>query len=493
MNKILQALSRRPAAVAPSAAVSAIPVALLFAAMILLIVCDGAEAVQANASWLLLATSSVAVILTAATTRRPAKLLWMGLRKSAKQILPAFPLLFLIGALSTTWMLSGVVPMMVSEGVKLLHPTYFLVVTCAVCALVSVSTGSSWTTVATIGVAFIGIGRMLGFDEAWVAGAIISGAYFGDKVSPLSDTTVLAASSCGIDLFKHIRFLMLTSIPAMMAALGVFAAVGILSPAEPVAAPGHLAEALREAFVLTPWVFVIPAITAAMILARCNSLVTLGVSALAGLIGVWVLQPAVASSLLEEGGNLAAASFKMLLSGHEMQLADSDAARLVATGGIAGMLPTVQLILCAMVLGGVMIGTGMLASLTQSITGLLRRPRSVVGATVASGLFLNGCTGDQYLSIIIGGNIYRSTYRRHDLADEMLSRSLEDSVSVTSVLIPWNSCGVTQSSVLGVATLAYLPCCVFNLLSPVLSVAYAWVGFKIRRRRPRLEVAAALQ
>lgn len=478
----------------PSAIVSAIPIAMLFVAMLALILLRGAWAVQENAAWLLLMASLVAYLLSFATTRRPGRLLKLGMVKSARQILPAFPLLLLIGLLSTTWMLSGVVPLMVSFGVSILHPTFFLVIACVVCAAVSVATGSSWTTVATLGVAFIGIGRVMGFSEAWIAGAIISGAYFGDKVSPLSDTTVLAASSCGLDLFRHIRFLMLTSIPAMVVALVVYGVVGVASSREAVAPPSHIVDALESMFNLSPWLLVIPALTALMILLRFNSNVTLSVGAAAGLAGIWIFQPAVVDALNPSGGFMSGllATAEMLLGGFSLDFADASVGELVSTSGIKGMLPTVALVACSMVLGGAMIGTGMLQSLTRSFTHLLRRPRSLVGATVASGLFLNGCTGDQYLSIIIGGNIYRATYRRNDLADEMLSRSLEDSVSVTSVLIPWNSCGVTQSTVLGVATLAYLPCCVFNLMSPVLSVLYSWVGFKIRHREPRTECKVAV-
>lgn len=463
---------------------AAIPAIALLATLIATIVFAGASAVQDASPWFLLCVSGLALLLTRLTTRRPTRLLRLGMLRSFAQIGPAFPLLVLIGALSATWMLSGVVPFLIHAGVGALSPSIFLVVCCAVCALVSVMTGSSWTTIATIGVAFIGIGRVMGFSDAWVAGAIISGAYFGDKVSPLSDTTVLAASSCGIDLFRHIRFMMFTSGPAMIIALAVFGAVGLFFT--PQATPGAttaIQSALETTFNLSPWVMAIPALTLALIALRVNSLITLTVGALAGLAGIWVFQPGIVAQLTASASPVEAA-LGVLASGAEPTTGNPTLDPLIATAGIEGMFATILLVGCAMIFGGVMIGTGMLQTLTRSFTRMLRRPRSLVGATVASGLFLNSCTGDQYLSIIMGGNVYRSTYRRHGLADEMLSRSLEDSISVTSVLIPWNSCGVTQASVLGVATLTYLPCCIFNLMSPVLSVLFAWVGFKIRRREP---------
>lgn len=475
----------------PTLAVAAIPVGLLLVSMIVMIAVSGASSVQTYSPWLLLGTALTAFLLTRFTTSRSMRLIALGLAKSARQILPAIPLLALIGMLSTTWMLSGVVPYLINAGIGMLDPSWFLVVTCGVCALVSVLSGSSWTTIATIGVAFIGIGRVMGVSEAWVAGAIISGAYFGDKVSPLSDTTVLAASSCGISMFRHIRFTMLTTVPAMLIALAVFAVAGFLS--KPLAGGPEGADicaALKSTFSLTPWVMVIPALTVMLLVLRVPTLITLTVGAVAGLVGIWVFQPEIAAEIAGGAGWFVtalgiAASGAELSTGHE--LLDS----LVETSGIAGMFSTMLLVVSAMIFGGIMIGTGMLGRLTRSFTRMLRRPGSLVGATVASGLFLNSCTGDQYLSIIIGGNIYRSSYRRHNLADEMLSRTLEDSVSVTSPLIPWNSCGMTQAAVLGVATPIYLPFCIFNIMSPVLSVVYAWTGFMIRRRHSKCEDLAS--
>lgn len=389
-------------------------------------------------------------------------------------------MLVFIAMVSTTWMLSGVVPVLIDLGLRVLSPTFFLVVTCVVCAFVSVLTGSSWSTIATIGVAFMGIGNVMGFDNGWTAGAIISGAYFGDKVSPLSDTTVVASSACGVDLFKHIRYLMLTSIPAMGIALIVFFLAGLFSSHGASVGSSSVAASLAQTFTLTPWVLVIPAVTFLLIILRVPTLFVLGLSAMMGLAGIFMFQPGIVATLGIDGIiSGTEATLRLLWSETAFNTGDAAFDSLVSTSGVTGMLSTIFLVLCAMVFGAVMIGTGMIGTLTSALTKRLRERFTLVGSTVASGLFLNCTTADQYLSIIIGGNMYRNSYRRLGLEARLLSRTLEDSVSVTSVLIPWNSCGLTQSAVLGVSTLVYFPFCIFNYLSPLMSLLMAYTGFKI--------------
>ena len=456
----------------PSAARAILPVATLLAGIAAIVIFCGADAVSVFAPYALLGASAVAVgvaIWSGSLSRRG---LAAGRRRSASQVLPAVPMLFLIAMLATTWMMSGVVPALIDYGLCLLNPRWFLVTTCATCAVVSVLTGSSWSTIATIGVAFMGIGEAMGYGVGWVAGAIISGAYFGDKISPLSDTTVVASSTCGVDLLDHIRYLMITSVPAMLVALVVFGMRGLAaSDAMP---PGHTAEmiaGLETQFTITPYTLIIPAITGLLIILRVPTLITLAAGALLGGIGIFVFQPAIVTG--------AGAVIANLWSGFEASTGSASVDSLTSTGGILGMLPTIGLVLSAMVFGWLMIGTGMLDALGHAITSRLRRRTSIVGATVASGLAANSCTSDQYLSLIITGNMYRTVFRRARLEPRLLSRSIEDAVSVTSVLIPWNSCGLTQSTVLGVATLTYLPYCVFNYLSPLMSIAIAYTGFKI--------------
>lgn len=384
-------------------------------------------------------------------------------------------------------MLSGVVPALIDYGLELLDQRTFLMVACATCAVVSVVTGSSWTTIATIGVALMGVGSVMGYSVGWLAGAIISGAYFGDKVSPLSDTTVLAASTCGVPLMRHIRFLMLTSIPAMTIALLVYLIVGLTSNLTSAGHSQEMINAIRHSFNITPWVLIIPAITLSMIVFRFNTTWTLAIGSIAGLIGIWVFQPSIAAQLAA-GSSIPqhlSAAVSILATSTELATGNELLDPLVSTGGVEGMLPTVWLVLSAMLFGGAMIATGMLSRITHAITSRLRRGRSLIGATVGSGLFLNCCTGDQYLSIIIGGNVFKNTYRRRGLKPQSLSRTLEDSISVTSVLIPWNSCGVTQSTVLGVATIVYMPFCIFNIASPLMTLVMAWSGWRIHSPAPQ--------
>lgn len=477
----------------PSLLISILPVAALLGTLLLILCFSGADAISEYSTEALLGSAILAVTLAAMTGCLGRRGMIVEFRRSARQILPAVPMLIFIATVSTTWMLSGVVPTLIDYGISIINPTFFLMTTCVVCAGISVLTGSSWSTIATIGVAFMGIGTVMGFSAGWIAGAIISGAYFGDKVSALSDTTVVASSTCGVDLFDHIRYLMITAIPSMGIALIVFSMVGLFTHATPDATSADIIHHLEATFEISPKVLIIPVLTAVMIILRVPTLLTLALSSAMGLAGIFLFQPQLVAQLMETAGD----SGYMNLTGHILwsetslstgyELLDN----LVTTGGVTGMLPTVALVLCAMTFGTAMIGTGMLERITQAFTSRLRRRVPIVSATVGSGLILNSCTADQYLSIIIGGNMYRNLYRRYGMEPRLLSRTLEDSVSVTSVLIPWNSCGVTQSMVLGVPTLVYLPYCVFNYLSPLMSLAVAVTGFKIRRAVTSLTHAVA--
>lgn len=469
----------------PSVWLSAIPVVFLLAVLIMIMVFMGNDAISDYSHISLLISAMLAVTLALVSgCLQPTKLIG-GFKRSATQILPAVPLLLLIALISTTWMLSGVVPTLIDYGLQLLNPRFFLVTTCAVCALVSVLTGSSWTTIATIGVAFIGIGSLMGYNEAWIAGAIISGAYFGDKVSPLSDTTVIASSSCGVDLFDHIRYLMLTAVPAMTIALLSFLLMGFyLDPESSANSTGEIISALRANFDISLLTLIIPLVTGILIALKVKTLYTLLVGSAMGIAGIFIFQPSIAAELTGGAsagiGERIVSTLSILWSETNLHTGNETLDAFVSTGGITGMLPTVMLVICAMLFGGAMIGTGMLRVIARAVTSRLRRRTSIVASTVTGGLFLNSCTADQYLSLIIGGNMFGDVYARNNLEPRLLSRTLEDSVSVTSVLIPWNSCGVTQATVLGVATLSYLPFCIFNVLSPLMSLFMAWIGFKIK-------------
>ena len=464
----------------PSLVASLIPIFILIAGLVTIILTYGAGAVQDMSHYILLSAAAIAAAISMVLCRRPVRAMRIGLLKSAAQVLPTIPILLMIATVAATWMLSGVVPTLICYGLESLNPSAFLVTACAVCAVISVLSGSSWTTIATIGVAFMGIGSVWGYNPAWIAGAIISGAYFGDKVSPLSDTTVLASSTCDVNLFTHIRYLMWTSIPAMGVALTVFAIVGTTGNHNADQQSTMMLVHLHEMFNITPWCLLIPLATIGLIVLRLNTAVTLGLSSILGIVGIFLWQPSILASLSSSADitDVATAIVKLLVTETSLTTGDPTLDSLISTGG---MLPTIYLILSAMIFGGVLMGSGMLSRITHSITKRINSSRSTVTTTIATGLMLNGCTGDQYLSIILNGNLYRNLYRRNGLEPRLLSRSIEDSTSVTSVLIPWNSCGLTQSTVLGVATLSYLPYCIFNIASPLVSIATAWIGFRIRR------------
>lgn len=468
---------------------SCTPIVVLLLSITSIIIISGADTVQDYSYIILLVCAAIGCMIQFAKFKT-FRGIGTGITQSARQILPTVPILIAIGTLSASWMLSGVVPFLIHAGLQLLRPDLFLVATCLSCAIISVMTGSSWTTIATVGVAMFGVGNVMGYHPGWIAGAIISGAYFGDKVSPLSDTTVLASSSCGVPLFKHIRFLMNTSIPAFIFALLIFFIAGIYG--DTIDHSSHsvrMTAALENNFNLTPWVLAIPIFTFILIGLRVGTSTTMFISTAAGLAGMWLLQPHIVMQLCGDTTTLthkALSSIFSVLGPSALSTGDSLLDPLVATGGAFGMIPTIILVLSAMTFGGVMIGTGMLTEITHALTSRLSRPLPMVSTTVGSGLFLNACTGDQYLSIIVGGNVFSDAYKRIGLPAHHLSRTLEDSISVTSVLIPWNSCAVTQTAVLGVSTLIYLPFCFFNILSPVCTLVWAYAK---HRRFHKLSIA----
>lgn len=435
----------------------------------------GADAVLGFAPVMLLIASASSLILSVFTTRRPVKAFNAGIMTSARQIGPALPILLLIGTIAATWMLSGLVPTLISYGLSVISERMFLVTACAICAAISVLSGSSWTTIATIGVAFMGIGKVLGYSDGWIAGAIISGAYFGDKISPLSDTTVLASSSCNVPLFTHIRYLTYTTIPAMAIALAIFFFAGKSDSLDAQQSASQTISTLSGVFNLSPWLMVIPVITGAMIALRVNTLITLTASTFLGLAAIFIFQPDIIAQM---GDNGFFASVRILFSETSVRTGSEMLDQLVTTRGLLGMLSTVYLVVCAGIFGGTMLGTGMLRSLTSTFCRYVRSPRKIVGSTIFTGLFMNAVTADQFLSIVILGNLFKSAYKKARLQPRLLSRTVEDSVSVTSVLVPWGSCGVTQATVLGVPTLVYLPYCFFNWLTPVVSLAVVYLGIR---------------
>lgn len=385
-------------------------------------------------------------------------------------------------------MISGIVPTLIYYGIQIINPDYFLITSCVICAVVSVMTGSSWTTIATIGVALLGIGKALGFSDGWIAGAIISGAYFGDKISPLSDTTVLASSAARTPLFTHIRYMMYTTVPSILITLFIFLIAGLTNEGEGVQNVDAYLHGLDSTFYISGWLMIVPFITAFLIYKKVPSLVTLFASVVMASIMAVIFQKDLLLIISETGATDAWAVFKglfiTLYGSTNLDTGVEALNDLVSTGGMSGMMDTIWLILCAMCFGGAMSASGMLKSFLQAVFSKLMHSRfGLVSSTVLNGLFLNLATGDQYISIILTATMFREKYEEEGYESRLLSRSCEDSATVVSVLIPWNTCGMTQASVLGVATVVYFPYCFFNLISPIMSVVQALLGWKIKRNK----------
>ena len=468
----------------PSPWVSLIPLVVLTLLLYIVIRCFGGDAINGGSQIALLSATSVCVMLAIGIYRCRWSVLEEAIIDNIRASASAILILLLIGAIAGTWMISGVVPTLIYYGLQILHPSFFLVASCLICAVVSLMTGSSWTTIATIGVALMGIGEAMGFPEGWVAGAIISGAYFGDKISLLSDTTVLASSTVGVPIFTHIRYMLYTTVPSMLVALGVFTAAGLMLRHGADSQTGLYAEALRATFRISPWLLLVPLATGLLIVRKLPAIVTLFLAVVFACVAMLAAQPELVARVAGVGELDFLSGFKGVLMScfgpTSIATGTPQLDELVATRGMAGMLNTVWLIICAMCFGGVMTGSGMLRSLTAIFLRFVRRAFSAVASTVGAGIFFNLCTADQYISIILSGRLFRDLYARRGLEERLLSRSVEDSATVCSVLIPWNSCGMTQATVLGVSTFAYMPYCIFNIVSPLMSLLVAALGWKIK-------------
>ena len=414
-----------------------------------------------------------------------------GITRSVHSAMSAILILLVIGALIGTWMISGVVPGMVWLGLKLLSPEYFLFAAACVAAIVSLASGSSWSTVATVGVASLGVAKAMGVSEPWAAGAVVSGAYFGDKISPLSDTTNLAAAMADVPLFVHIRHMLWTTVPSMTIALGVYLAVGWSS--DPLVANDRTHEllmAIDEKFWLSPWLAVIPVTVFGLVLFRVHALAALLVGTLLGGLFAAGFQPDVVREIAKasgfEGSYLRQAySVVIETMANKVSLkSDNSLANELLNGkGMSGMLNTIWLIISAMSFGGVMESCGLLQRITNSLMQFARSTGSLIATTASSCLFLNLTASDQYLSIVVPGRMFRQAYADRGLAGKNLSRTLEDSGTVTSVLVPWNTCGAFQAVTLDVATLAFAPFCLFNWISPLMTILFGFLGIGFAKEK----------
>ena len=470
----------------PSPLLSFVPIAILVSMLAITIHLFGSDALGGGSQVCLLATTGVCALIGMAGFKRKWRHFEKAITHNITGVATALIMLLIIGALSGAWMVSGVVPTLIYYGIQIIHPSFFLVSTCLICCIVSVMTGSSWTTIATIGIALMGIGEAQGFSTGWIAGAIISGSYFGDKVSPLSDTTVLAASVTGSPIFSHIRYLLFTTIPSLIITLVIFTIAGL---SHEVTSTGHIAEftqALGDKFNITGWLMIVPIATGVMIAKKVPSLITLFVSTTIAAILAAFFQPDLLVEVAGDAGNHTLTMIKGIMSilfgSTSLDTGNAQINELIATRGMSGMMDTIWLIICAMCFGGAMSAGGMLESITKMFTRFIRGRVSMVSSTVASGLFLNICTADQYISIILTGNMFRDIYDENGYEGRLLGRTVEDDVTVTSPLIPWNTCGMTQATILNVPTMTYLPYCFFNLISPLMSILVAATGYSIVRK-----------
>ena len=472
----------------PSAFVSTIPLLLLIVLLSAVISVFGSDALGGASQIALITATAVTICLSMGLYKTPWKKFEEAFEENVKGTTVSFLILLIIGALAGSWMVSGVVPTLIYYGIQIINPNVFLVCACLICAVVSVMTGSSWTTIATIGIALMGIGKAQGFSDGWIAGAIISGAYFGDKISPLSDTTVLASSSSNTELFTHIKYMLFTTVPTITVALFIFLLAGFFMGDSVISDVTAYTRGLSETYNISLWLMIVPLVTGYLIYKKIPSLITLFVSTMLAGIFALIFQPHILREVAGTDVSGVTALFKGIWctfygptsvdTGNEMLN------ELVATRGMAGMMDTIWLILCAMVFGGSMSASQFLHTFLKAVFHKLVKTRvGLVVATVLNGISMNLATGDQYISIVITAHMFREEYENQGYENRLLSRTCEDSATVTSVLVPWNTCGMTQATVLGVPTLVYLPYCFFNLLSPLTTIIEAVIGWKIVKKK----------
>lgn len=407
--------------------------------------------------------------------------------ENLKSVTGAILILLFVGALAGTWLVSGIIPAMIYYGLQILHPTFFLAACIIICALISVATGSSWTTSATVGIALIGIGEAMGFPVGMIAGAVISGAYFGDKLSPLSDTTNLAPAMAGGELFSHIRYMTITTVPTILVTLLVFTIIGFTQETTADADTAPMLSAIKEQFSISPLLFIVPVLVIVLIARKTPPLVALLIGTLLGAAFALIFQQSLLTDLAGVDELSFSAAYQTLMDNitvsTSIETSNEKLNELFQSGGMDGMLGTIWLIICAMVFGGVMDAIGALKAISTSLLSWAESTFQLFASTVVSCLAINVTASDQYLSIVVPGKMFAQAYKDRNLAPENLSRTLEDSGTVTSVLVPWNTCGAYQSSVLGVPVADYFIYAIFNWLSPFTTLLFAAIGYKIKQLR----------
>lgn len=469
----------------PTFFISILPILILIVLLVLNVNIYGEDATYGSNQIALIISTAVSVIIGLSIGFSWNEI-QKGIVNSIKSSLPAILILLLIGALAGTWMISGIVPTMIYYGLKIINPSVFLVAACVVSAIVALATGSSWSTIATVGLALIGVGEALGFHLPMVAGAIISGAYFGDKMSPLSDTTNLAPAMAGTDLFSHIRYMTLTTFPSIILTLIIFLILGFSIDTN--TNFPHVTEIMNtidSKFYVSPLLLFAPLIVVLLIVKKVSAVPALFIGTLLGSIVAIFFQPDIIIDIAGKTNSYIVASYKASISsmfGETSILGEGNLMKsLLTTRGMEGMMNTIWLIICAMAFGGVMESCGLLQKITKSIVSMAKSTGSLIATTASTCVFFNATASDQYLAIVVPGKMFADTYKERDLAPENLSRTLEDSGTVTSVLFPWNTCGAAQSTILNVATGEYWIYCFFNLISPFITVIYGFLNIKIKK------------
>lgn len=405
--------------------------------------------------------------------------------ENVKQTTGALLILLMVGSLAGTWLISGIIPSMIYYGLMILNPTIFLAACVVICAIISIATGSSWTTAATVGIALIGIGETLGISLGMTAGAVLSGAYFGDKMSPLSDTTNLAPAMAGADLFTHIKYMALTTIPTITITLIIFIIIGFTLDTTGTPDISNKLVAMSDAVNISPWLFLVPLAVILMIVKKTSPLIALFIGTLLGGLAAIIAQPEVVTAIAGAESLTFNSAYKGVMNAMTVEtsipVADEELAGLFKGKGMSGMLGTIWLIVCAMVFGGVMDAIGALARISAALLSVAKSVFGLFASTVASCLALNVTASDQYLAIVVPGKMFKQAYEDKGLAPENLSRTLEDAGTVTSVLVPWNTCGAYHSGVLGVSVSEYFVYAIFNWLSPIVTLIFAGIGIKIKQ------------
>ena len=469
----------------PSLLVSIIPIIFLIVFLTANVLIFKNDTLGGSNQIILLLAGSLASLLAFSN-----KVNWLEIRNkivnNIGKAMPAILILLLIGSLAGTWLLSGVVPAMIYYGLKIIHPKVFLLTALIVCCLVSLATGSSWSTIATIGVALLGIGKTMGINDGLAAGAIISGAYFGDKMSPMSDTTNLAPAVAGTDLFTHIRYMTITTAPSILITILIFFVTGFMYDYNnSITDLEAVLQAIDSEFYISPVLMLVPVILIVVIIKKVPPLPSLLIGTLLGGLFAVIFQPGMVIQIADLSASYVVQSYKAFMQAMfgniHIESNSAVVSELFSTGGMSGMLNTVWLIISAMIFGGAMEAAGFLSRITEAIISKVRSTGSLIMSTIFTSIFFNITASDQYLAIVIPGRMYSETYKKRGLKPEVLSRTLEDGGTLTSVLVPWNSGGATQARVLGVPTLTYLPYCFFNLVNPLVAILIGYLNFRIRK------------